>query len=72
MDYVQNPYFTDENVEKEKGIIAQEIKMYEDYPEWQVYLNAIEPKCVAHIIYFFAVLFLGIIITVKPFSSFSI
>lgn len=43
MDYVQNPYFTDENVEKEKGIIAQEIKMYEDYPEWQVYLNAI--KC---------------------------
>ncbi len=43
MDYVQNPYFTDENVEKEKGIIGQEIKMYEDYPEWQVYLNAI--KC---------------------------
>ena len=43
MDYVQNPYFTDENVEKEKGIISQEIKMYEDYPEWQVYLNAI--KC---------------------------
>ena len=43
MDYVQNPYFTDENVEKEKGIIAQEIKMYDDYPEWQVYLNAI--KC---------------------------
>lgn len=43
MDYVQNPYFTEENVEKEKGIISQEIKMYEDYPEWQVYLNAI--KC---------------------------
>lgn len=43
MDYVQNPYYTDENVEKEKGIIAQEINMYEDYPEWQVYLNAI--KC---------------------------
>ena len=43
MDYVQNPYYTDENVEKEKGIIAQEIKMYEDYPEWQVYLNAV--KC---------------------------
>ncbi len=42
MDYVQNPYYTDENVEKEKGIIAQEIKMYEDYPEWQVYLNAIK------------------------------
>ena len=43
MDYVQNPYYTDENVEKEKGIIAQEINMYEDYPDWQVYLNAI--KC---------------------------
>ena len=32
MDYVQNPYFTDENVEKEKGIIGQEIMMYDDYP----------------------------------------
>lgn len=41
MDYVQNPYFTDENVEKEKGIIAQEIKMYDDYPDWVVYMNAI-------------------------------
>lgn len=40
MDYVQNPYFTDENVEKEKGIIAQEIKMYDDYPQWVVYMNA--------------------------------
>lgn len=40
MDYVQNPYFTDENVEKEKGIIAQEINMYEDYPDWEVYMNA--------------------------------
>lgn len=43
MDYVQNPYYTDENVEKEKGIIAQEINMYADYPEWQLYLNAV--KC---------------------------
>ena len=42
MDYVQNPYFTDENVEKEKGIIGQEIMMYDDYPEWRVYLNALE------------------------------
>ena len=42
MDYVQHPYFTDENVEKEKGIIGQEIKMYDDYPEWKVYLNALE------------------------------
>ena len=42
MDYVQHPYFTDENVEKEKGIIGQEIAMYDDYPDWKVYLNALE------------------------------
>ena len=42
MDYVQHPYFTDENVEKEKGIIGQEIMMYDDYTEWKVYLNALE------------------------------
>ena len=42
MDYVQHPYFTDENGEKENGIIGQEIMMYDDYPEWRVYLNALE------------------------------
>ncbi len=42
MDYVQHPYFTDENVEKEKGIIGQEIRMYDDYPEWRVYLNTLK------------------------------
>ena len=42
MDYVQHPYFTDENVEKEKGIIGQEIMMYDDLPEWKVYLNALK------------------------------
>ena len=42
MDYVQNPYFTDENVEKEKGIIGQEIMMYNDYPDWKVYLNTMQ------------------------------
>ena len=42
MDYVQNPYFTDDNVEKEKGIIGQEIMMYDDYPEWAVYMNAMK------------------------------
>ena len=46
MDYVQHPYFTDENVEKEKGIIGQEIMMYDDYPEWKVYLNTLE--CMYH------------------------
>lgn len=42
MDYVQHPYFTKENVEKEQGIIEQEISMYDDYPEWVVYLNAMK------------------------------
>ena len=42
MDYVQNPYFTDENVEKEKGIIGQEIGMYDDDPGWQLYMNALD------------------------------
>lgn len=39
LNYVQEPYFTDENVEKEKGIIGQEIRMYDDNPGWQVYFN---------------------------------
>ena len=42
MDYVQHPYFTDANVEKEKGIIGQEIRMYDDDPGWQLYMNAID------------------------------
>ena len=37
LDYVQDPYFTDENVEKEKGIIEQEIRMYEDSPYFKLY-----------------------------------
>lgn len=42
INFVQNPYFTDENVEKEKGIIGQEIKMYQDHPDWRVYFGLIE------------------------------
>ncbi|MDN9331286.1 insulinase family protein [Clostridioides difficile] len=42
IDYVQTPYFKDENVEKEKGIIAQEIKMYNDDPDWNVYFNCLK------------------------------
>jgi len=34
INYVNSPYFTDENVEKEKGIIKEEIMMYDDNPEW--------------------------------------
>ncbi|MEJ6950578.1 EF-P 5-aminopentanol modification-associated protein YfmH [Natronospora cellulosivora (SeqCode)] len=39
LNFVQEPYFTDENVEKEKGIIEQEIRMYEDDANYQVYFN---------------------------------
>lgn len=42
LELVQTPYFTKENVEKERGIIAQEIKMYEDEPEWAVSLNLLK------------------------------
>lgn len=39
MDYVQTPYFTKESVEKEQGIIGQEIKMYDDNAPWRVFFN---------------------------------
>ncbi|MCZ8519990.1 MULTISPECIES: EF-P 5-aminopentanol modification-associated protein YfmH [Paenibacillus] len=42
LNFVQNPYFTDENVDKEKGIIGQEIKMYEDNADWRAYFGLIE------------------------------
>ena len=40
--FVTHPYLTKENVEKEKGIIAQEIKMYEDEPGWQGYFTMVQ------------------------------
>lgn len=39
IEFVQNPYLTDENVEKEKGIIGQEIQMYDDDPSWQLFFE---------------------------------
>ncbi len=39
LDFVQSPYFTAETVKKEQGIIGQEIKMYEDSPNWRVLFN---------------------------------
>lgn len=42
LDYVQEPYFTDASVEKEKGIIGQEITMYDDNPDWKVYMNLLK------------------------------
>ena len=39
LDFVQKPYFTKENVDKEMGIIGQEIRMTNDNPEWRVFFN---------------------------------
>lgn len=39
LDFVQKPYFTKETVEKEQGIIGQEINMYNDSPNWRVLFN---------------------------------
>ena len=36
IEFVNSPYFTKENVEKEKSIIAEEIKMYEDMPDFKL------------------------------------
>ncbi len=41
LDFIQKPYFTKESVDKERGIIAQEIGMYEDNPDWCVFNNMI-------------------------------
>lgn len=41
LDFVQNPYFTQVTVEKEQGIIGQEIDMYKDVPDWEVMFNCL-------------------------------
>ncbi|MBQ7044055.1 MAG: insulinase family protein [Clostridia bacterium] len=41
LDFVQNPYFTQATVEKEQGIIGQEIDMYKDIPDWEVMFNCL-------------------------------
>ena len=41
LDFVANPYFTDKNVEKEKGIIAEELKMYDDMPDNTIFERTI-------------------------------
>ncbi|WP_430886386.1 EF-P 5-aminopentanol modification-associated protein YfmH [Fusibacter sp. JL216-2] len=42
LGFVQRCHLTDDNVEKEKGIIGQEIKMYDDDPDWKVYFNTLK------------------------------
>ena len=39
LDFVQSPYFTAQTVSKEQGIIGQEIRMYDDSPDWRVTFN---------------------------------
>ncbi len=39
---VNSLYITDENIKKEKGIIEQEIKMYEDDPYWEMHFNTLK------------------------------
>ncbi|MCR8642126.1 insulinase family protein [Paenibacillus sp. N1-5-1-14] len=48
LDFVQSPYWTEESVEKEKGIIGQEIKMYQDNPDWRSYFGLIEAMYKVH------------------------
>lgn len=48
LDFVQEPYFTDENVEKEKGIISQELKMINDKPYWKIYEKTLENAFCIH------------------------
>ena len=42
LDFVQSPYFTEQTVQKEQGIIGQEIRMYDDDPQWRVMFNLLE------------------------------
>lgn len=48
IDFVQDPYFTEESVEKEKGIITQEIQMYQDNPGWRLFFGLIESMYAKH------------------------
>jgi predicted Zn-dependent peptidase len=42
LDFVQDPYFSEASVEKEKGIIEQEIQMYDDQPNFQAFMGTIK------------------------------
>ena len=46
LDFVQKPFFTQESVDKELGIIGQEIQMTNDNPDWRVMFNML--KCMFH------------------------
>lgn len=42
IDFVNKPYLTEDNVEKEKGIIEQELRMYEDHPDHRLHTSVLE------------------------------
>ena len=42
LSFVSVPYFTEESVAKEQGIIGQEIRMIEDNPDWQIYTRMMQ------------------------------
>ena len=42
LNFVSVPYFTEESVAKEQGIIGQEIRMIEDNPDWQIYTRMMQ------------------------------
>ena len=42
LGFVTDPYFTKETIAKEQGIIGQEIKMYDDNPDWQLYFGMLD------------------------------
>lgn len=48
LDFVQEPYFTEASVEKEKGIIGQEIQMYDDDPNWRLFFGLIQNMYAKH------------------------
>lgn len=48
LDFVQAPYFTEQTVAKEQGIIGQEIRMYDDNPGWRVFFNLLNALYVNH------------------------
>ncbi len=48
LDFVTSPYFTQDTVNKEQGIIGQEIKMYDDSPNWRLLFGVLEGLYVRH------------------------
>ncbi|GEP84284.1 M16 family peptidase [Staphylococcus piscifermentans] len=48
MEMVETPYFSEATVEKEKGIIAEEIKMYQEQPGYKLMFNTLRAMYADH------------------------